>query len=314
MIKAAHKVPPGWDDTSHVAGRYLRLVALALACLVLGPARPAQAAKNEACLQAYEGAQLSRLKGHFTAAREQLLVCAQNTCPAVIRRDCISWLAEVDQSLASVVFSVSDERGQDLVDVRVFANERQLTERIDGRAIVLDPGVYELRFEPRGHAPFSQTITVYEAQKNRLVHVQAHASAVTAAPTSGPAPVQSEPSAPALDSKRPRSPYVLSYALAGGAVGVAVLGGVLAVLGKREYDRLEGPCRRDGCTRGERAQGKRMYIAADVSFAVAGGLGVAALWTYLVTRNQVKQNTALAHSSLNASFSDGAYLSVGTRF
>lgn len=307
VIKAAFTVAPCWDATTRGAGTFVQLVGLALACLLCSSPAPARAAKHEACLQAYEGAQVSRLKGHFTEAREQLLVCAQSSCPAVIRRDCISWLSEVDQSLASVVFSVSDARGQDLVDVRVYANERQLTERIDGRAIVLDPGVYELRFEPRGHAPFTQTITVYEAQKNRLVHVQA---AVAPAAVS----VQPGQASAAPDPTRARSPYLLSYALAGGAVGVAALGTVLGVLGKREYDRLEKSCREEGCTRGERAQGKRMYIAADVSFAAAGGLGVAALWTYLATRKHVKADSALARSRLTASFVDGAYFSLGTRF
>jgi len=111
-------------------------------------------------------------RGALVAAREQLLLCAQKGCPKPIAADCSGWLSEVEQSLSSVVFAVSDDEGVDLVNVHVTANGAAIADKADGRALPLDPGLYVLRFEAPGHSPGEQSITVRQSEKNRIVRMQ----------------------------------------------------------------------------------------------------------------------------------------------
>ena len=134
----------------------MRLV-LAIAVFAVGGGLKAQVARAEApadrCVTAHAEAQRLRLGGKLLDARAQLLTCAQSECPGLVASDCGVWLAEVDSSLSSVVFAVEGGDGHDLVEVRVFANGRLLTERTDGRAVAVDPGRYVFRFETAGYMP-----------------------------------------------------------------------------------------------------------------------------------------------------------------
>jgi hypothetical protein len=276
-----------------LAARTAVLLALALSA-VLAPASDVHA-DREACISAHEDAQLMRLRGRYTAARERLLSCAQSACPALISNDCIAWLAEVDASLPSVVFAVADSDSRDLIEVKVHANGALLTERIDGRAVPLDPGVYTLRFEAPGYARFEQVVTVREGQKQRLIRAQLaplEPGAAAAAAASG-----AEPAA----ERRLMIP-LSSYVLGGTALASLGVGITLAALGKRELDRLEPKCEADGCTRGEKVHGKRLYVTADVAFGVSAGLAIAATWLYFTARGKRKRDASSGSNGLRASF------------
>lgn len=265
------------------------LLASLLGALAV-PAAPAQA-DREACIAAHEEAQLMRLRGRYTAAREKLLHCAQSSCPSLISNDCIAWLSEVDASLPSVVFAVADSEGRDLIAVRVLANDALLTERIDGRAVPLDPGVYTLHFEAPGYARFEQIVTVREAQKQRLIRVQLVRSPAHAQSAEAPASTQSSPAMRAIP--------LATYVLGGSALAALGVGITTGVMGKRELDRLEPKCDVERCKRSETAYGRRLYIAADVAFGVSVGLAVAATWVYLAARGKRKRDRA--HEGLRAS-------------
>lgn len=199
-------------------------------------------------------------------ARAQLLICAQSECPDLIANDCGVWLPEVEASLSSLVFAVAGTGGRDLVDVRVFANDRLVTDRTDGRALTLDPGRYVFRFEADGYTPLNMDVSILQSEKNRILRAELRPVASTRA-----APERSE------------------AARTGGGVPVAtwVLGGTalvglgaftyLAVSGKDRLDALMASCGPDNCTERQVESGKTQYIAADIALGVGVASAIAAV-------------------------------------
>jgi hypothetical protein len=100
-----------------------------------------------------------------------MLVCARDVCPAAVKKDCADQVADLDKRTPSVVFHVKDKGGQDLVAVKVTADGAPLTEQLDGRAIILDPGVHTFRFEAAGNDPLEQKIVLAEGERDRNIIV-----------------------------------------------------------------------------------------------------------------------------------------------
>ena len=145
------------------------LTAGALSLTATGPLR---ADDKQACLDAYDKAQTLRQDDKLVSAREQLLVCARDECPGILRKDCTQWLSEVDASMPTVVLAVQDSQGQDLVDVQVFVDGELFVSQIDGKAVPLDPGVHTFRFEVEGEEPVEEKVVVHEAAKNRTIQIK----------------------------------------------------------------------------------------------------------------------------------------------
>jgi hypothetical protein len=253
---------------------------------VLLGAGHAQAQQRSQCLAAHADAQMLRMKGSLLAAREQLLVCGQPKCPGPIANDCASWLSEVDGSLSSVVFAVSDDQGQDMPDVHVSADGKSLTERTDGRALVLDPGTYVFRFEAPGYPNVEATVSMRQSEKNRIVRVRMvrpppppKAVALAVPEASEPA----QPSAPVTataqaseSSSIPLATYILG--------GTALLG-----VGTFAYFGLSGNAKKqevEQCTSNCEElinEGKRDYVIADIGLLVAIASAPAAILVYVLT-------------------------------
>jgi hypothetical protein len=249
----------------------------------------AQAQQRSQCLAAHADAQMLRMKGSLLAAREQLLVCGQPKCPGPIANDCASWLSEVDGSLSSVVFAVSDDQGQDMPDVHVSADGKLLTERTDGRALVLDPGTYVFRFEAPGYVNVETTVSMRQSEKNRIVRVR-----MLQPPPPPPPP---KPVAlvvpPASEAAQPSVPVqATAPASAGGGVPIAtyILGGTaLLGAGTFAYFGLSGNAKKkevEQCTSNCEElinEGKRDYVIADIGLLVAIATAPAAILVYLLT-------------------------------
>jgi len=234
-----------------------------------------------ACVDAHAEAQVLRNRGALLKAHARLLSCAQNHCPKPVADDCASWLGAVEDSISSVVFAVSDERGRDLVDVEVVANGEKLADKTDGRAVQLDPGAYSLRFSAEGYVPAQASVSVRQSEKNRIVRVQlqravdpaAHLdTAVDAAPAAATAapPTHSAHPVPALT-------YVLGATTIVGA-GMYAYFGLSGLSKERELSRLppEQPCG-SLCS-----EGKRDYILADIGLGIAIGSAAGAVLAYLL--------------------------------
>src|SRR4051812_35283843 len=114
-------------------------VAIAMS-LVSFPAAVARADDKAACVAASTKGQTLRDEGKLLRARDELLACAKDSCPDIVRGYCAQWLGEVDKRLASVVIRARGSKGEDLVDVRVTMDGNPLVTKLEGRSISIDPG------------------------------------------------------------------------------------------------------------------------------------------------------------------------------
>jgi hypothetical protein len=235
---------------------------LALAFVSLAPSR-AQATEVHQCVQAAEIGQRLRDKEMLKAARGEFITCASDACPAVVRQECVRWLADVDERLPRIVVRATDAASHDLSDVRVSIDGVLAQERLDGRRLEIDPGQHTLRFE-RGDrvggarsAPIDKQILVREGEKNRFVDVVLDDGDKAA-----------RPEAPRAAGK----PFPLLGAV---FAGVAVLGGVgfayFAASGQSDVDHLRTTCA-PRCAPGDVDSAKTKILVANVSL----GLGVLA--------------------------------------
>jgi hypothetical protein len=241
-------------------------------------------ADQDTCLKAHEQAQIERIQGRFLEAREQLLACAQASCPGVVRNDCKGWLQEVESSLPSVVFAVSDEQGHDLIEARVSSEQGLLSDRADGRALTINPGVHKVRIEAPGYAPTEQQVSVREGEKRRLVRVVLRAA--SAGPDVQPAAAESasgvpaEPG-PAQSDRRARRLLLSGYVLAGVGLATLAAGSAVGIVGHGELEDLRRSCKPE-CAGSEVKAGKRKYVAANVAFAVGGAVLATAVVTWVL--------------------------------
>ena len=141
--------------------------AIALA-IVLGAGT---AHADATCISAYEQTQTLRKDGKPLAAKAQAAVCAQSTCPALLTKDCTKWLAELEAVIPSVVLDPRTPAGGLRADVRVKLDGVALTEKIDGKPLVLEPGSHTFVFEADGAAPIERTIVLREGEKSRKLTV-----------------------------------------------------------------------------------------------------------------------------------------------
>jgi hypothetical protein len=240
------------------------------------PAQPAQPDK-EACVASFDRGQRAQSDRALRRALGDLIVCAQESCPTVLRADCAGVLAEVRSALPTVVFAADDGNGHELTDVKVFAGTELVASTLDGRAIAVDPGAVELRFEVPGRPPLVTTRMIREGEKSRVIRVSlaSAAGAATALTASSDARAESTPErgAPPL-AKRSTLGWVLPSSLA--AVGVAGLG-IALVLRLRfdgRVDDLRGSCAPD-CSQQQRSDLSGTLVASNV--ALGAGIGALAL-------------------------------------
>jgi hypothetical protein len=144
-----------------------------LAAAPLAWSVPARAGNEEmkTCAAAAEKAQRFRNDGKLKDAREQLVVCARNVCPGVIRKDCEPWLSELDTRLPTLVISAKDGAGKDLVDIRVTIDGALVASKLDGKAIPIDPGPHTFKYERDGSAAVETNVVVREGEKGRVLDV-----------------------------------------------------------------------------------------------------------------------------------------------
>jgi hypothetical protein len=124
------------------------------------------------CIDAVTKGQPLRDAHELVEAREQFRICARAECPARLRTDCAAWLSEIDKTMPTVVLSAKDQAGRDVADVKVSVDGKPLVDRLDGRAVEVDPGMRSFRFERRDGSVTTQEALVKEGEKARSVSVE----------------------------------------------------------------------------------------------------------------------------------------------
>ncbi|HYP99711.1 MAG TPA: hypothetical protein VER96_13645 [Polyangiaceae bacterium] len=244
------------------------LTLFALVSLSSNPARAQNAvsasAATAACVHAYEQAQEERQVGKLLEARAHLQSCAQDTCPSFIRSDCGAWYQEVQAEVPNVVFSARGA-GRDLTDVGVSSGQQVLASRLDGEAVELDPGEYDLQFTAPGMQPVTQHVRISRGERTqrRVEFVR-----LPQEPSAGQG-------AASLPPPGPRSavlPAVFGGVAVIGLAGFAVFG----TRGRSAESRLETTCS-PHCSEDQISSVRTQYAVADVSLAVGlASLGLAA--------------------------------------
>jgi hypothetical protein len=245
--------------------------------LALLTAATARADVKESCIEAHAHSQKLRRAGELRGAQTQLLACASEECPEVVRNECAQWYAEVTAQLPAVVVEARDAAGRPTADVRVYVDGTLLADRLSGTPLPVDPGEHLFRFEAADGTQREQRVVIVLGKKNHRLHVDfAPVSAVpTTAPSAGPAgPVPGgAESAPAEEG--PSVP-VAFYPL----LGVAVVGlGLFAAFGitaANDADELESTCA-PNCATEDAEDVHTRALVADISLVVGAASAVAAV-------------------------------------
>ncbi len=245
-----------------------------LACtLVVGPAGgqqratpPPVPASMQACVAAADRAQLARDERRFITARQELLACSEEACPLLVRKDCARWLEELRPRLPGIVVSVRDADNRDLVDVRVLVDGKVVTEKLDGKLFLVDPGEHVFRYEPATAAPIEERVLVREGETNRQLTIKVGRAARSLDVLT---PAASEPRAP-----RSRPIPASSFAL--GGVGVIGVGGFafFAESASRNIHEMRDTCGlTQGCAASDVDSAREKLLIANLAL----GVGVLAL-------------------------------------
>lgn len=284
-------------------------LALALSTLALSSlARAAAAAPTKKeCAAAYEETQSLRADGKLVSAHEQAVICAAAACPAVVRGDCARWLQEIEASQPTAVFQVIDPRGEETAAVRLHVDGQLVRERLDGKAVPIDPGERVLRFEIDGAEPLEQRAVIREGEKLRTITVKFPAAGA-AAPGPDGAPPPEEPEE--VEGEGGGAP-ALAWVLGGvGVVGLGV-GATFGVLGLGQKGDLEETCA-PHCTDDEVGAVRTKLLLADVGIGVGAASLVVATVLFLTAGSDdaPKAGRAPRWSVGAAPLAGGAYAGV----
>lgn len=232
---------------------------------VLSVASVARADDKSDCLATYRQAQIHRKQGDLLQSRDSLITCSRDVCPAIVKQDCVAWLAEVEQSVGSIVVTVTDGGGKPITAARVLIDGRVVASSIDGRPIEVSPGTHVARVEVDGAAPVDQTVVISRGERQ-------HATRFVVA-LSSPSP-HAKDSGPAEATRR--RPVPLSVILLGG-LGIAGLAefGIVGTIGLVGTGNLEGTCK-PACDPAKVDPLRAEYIAAYVGLGVGGAALIAA--------------------------------------
>lgn len=236
---------------------------------------------RKACIAAADEGQKLRDESKLTAAREEFIMCASKSCPGAIAKECSQWLQDAERDMPSVTFRARDERGKEILDVRVFIDDQVVAESIDARALPVDPGEHKLRFARSDGKSVEDKFVLRPAEKNRLIELsfegpkQADATSGT---KDGAATTVTQPlGEPGKSFQIP----ILGWVGAGVAVvGVGMMA-FFAISANDDEDRLRSSCA-PSCPESERDSVDTKVLLANVGMGVAAlGVGVAVVTTVL---------------------------------
>jgi hypothetical protein len=225
----------------------------ALVLLSSGASAQKAAPTRQECLTHHEKGQQLRKSASLLEARQSLRACSNEECPALVREDCISLLADVERAVPSVTFEVVAD-GHDIAGAKIYDNDVLLTDGLKGVPHELNPGVHKIRAEVPGKPPLEATEVIREGEQNRILRLE------YAPPP--PPPNLLEPAKPT----GPRPITAMTWLFAGLTVAAAGAGATFGVLALGKRNQLScSPL----CADSEVQPVKSMALLADASFGGA---------------------------------------------
>lgn len=211
------------------------------------------------CVAAHEQAQDARLAGQLLSTRLALRECSAAACPALVSRDCVGWLTEVEQQIPSVIFRAARD-GEDVVQLRVREGDKLLTESLTGSPLELDPGPHQFVAELPGFPAQSATYVLQAGDKGRVVRFDF---------VSPKPPTQVALPPPPLAPRPEHRPIpTASYVLGGATLAATVTGGVLGGLALSKRKEVQEDCA-PLCPDRDVSRVKGLALGSDIAFAVA---------------------------------------------
>jgi hypothetical protein len=272
-------------------------VALAALVSFSAFAHPARADVKQACVDASTTGQSLRDASKLYEAREQFVECARDACPAIVRKACADWLADVDHRLPSVVFRAQAADGSDVVDARLSLDGAPLAHALDGAAVPIDPGEHVVRFERGGAAPVEERVVIVEGERGRVVTGRFAATTVATTPTPHDTP----------SAGKRLTPLTLVLAGVGGVglIGFASFG----VVATNDLNHLRQTCA-PYCSASQLGSVKTEALVADVSLGVGVAALAAAAYVFF-TQKTTASTSAVIDVRLEHG---GAFAQIGARF
>ncbi len=238
-------------------------LATVVAVLLLAPQARADDTVH-VCIAASTDGQTQRQQGKLLAARDQMIACARDACPSVVRSHCARWLKEIEAAIPSVVVRAVDSSGADVIGARVTIDAHPA--RLDGQPVRLNPGPHTVAVEADGGARKEEHVLLLEGEASRRVIVRL--------PATGPA---ATPGTSAASSTSPSSRIPVGAWILGGA-GVLALGGAtyFGLAAKSELDGLQSSCS-PHCSDARTQPGRTDALVFDVLLGVGGAAVAGAL-------------------------------------
>lgn len=249
--------------------------------LLFSTAVLAQETAKKVCIERHAESQKLRKAGKLGEAKDLLVQCASEECPAPIREECGKWAEEVEASLPSILIEVRGDDGALRSDVEIWIDGTRRAESLTGLPLPLDPGEHEIEIRPARQKPEKRRVLVNVGAKGQSVAFSLAKKPVSKRAGSGTALRKAAPRSEAKGT--PTAAYVL------GGVGLVALGvgGYFGYTAKTRADALED-CR-PHCDRDEADAMRQKALVADISLGVGVvALGVATvLWLTSGPRSEV---------------------------
>jgi hypothetical protein len=244
-----------------------QLVRLGLAGVVtlLAPS-PAGAEDNvHTCIDASTSGQTLRNAGKLVAARQQMIQCARDACPTIVRSHCARWLGEIEGMIPSIVVRAQDAAGADLVDARVSIDGAP--GKLDGQPVSLDPGPHTVTVSSATGAVQESKVLLVAGDRSRLVTLRFKPER-TAAPAAQPSPSA-------------RHVPVGAWILGGAGIVALGTGAAFVVAASSQLDQLKSSCS-PHCSSAQTQPGRTDSLAGDILLGAGGAaLGAALVWAFV---------------------------------
>ena len=252
------------------------MMRVSVAACALLVARVAAADQVSACADAAERAQTLRDKNQLREARRDLRMCAQESCPAAVRRDCIGWLEELDALQPSIVVHARDSRGRDVAGVSVAIDGEPVASKLDGAPMRADPGRHLVTLVARSGARTEADVLLVSGEKVRVIDAR------FSTPLRADGSAESAANAPSPKSE-PGVPRWIGWGLGGVSAVSLALGAVVEVGAVHDWRAM-----RDGCAHTSSCSASdvdsaraRLWYAAPILFGVGVVTGALAAWVLL---------------------------------
>lgn len=235
---------------------------------------------RDACVQSHGKSQELRLDGKLLETRAELRVCAEPSCPEMVRSDCTAWLVETERQIPSFVVVIETDEG-DLTTARAFVDGERLTSTNDDTAYERNPGLHRLRFELEGYPAIEDSVILRQDEKRSVV--RARFQRTPKADEASNVMSGAKADAPALTGPRPIP--LTTYIFGGAAIAAGGLAGYFGIKATTDYSDRKDSCA-PNCAESDVSTIKRNAMIADI----AGGTALlsAGLATYFYVTRPVR--------------------------